>query len=176
MGREIRQVPPNWEHPTTTDRWGNTGFQSMHDECFDARFELWLADFDRIRRGDLTDIERECYPRGLADWLLDEGQPVDPKYYRPWKDEEATWFQVWETVSEGSPVTPPFATKEELVDYLVKHGDFWSQKRMQPGYSREAAERFVMDTGWAPSMIVHHDSSGNVTIAQGIDALGGGSL
>jgi hypothetical protein len=26
------------------------------------------------------------------------------------RDKEATWFQAWKTVTEGTPVTPPFAT------------------------------------------------------------------
>jgi hypothetical protein len=28
------------------------------------------------------------------------------------KGKEATWFQAWETVTEGTPVTPPFATTD----------------------------------------------------------------
>lgn len=117
MGREIRRVPPNWAHPKRDPHkppYRDDVPQPMFDRSFDDVFAEWLADFDRIRSGALTDIERECYPRGLADWLLDEGQPHDPAYYRPWKDEEATWFQLWQTVSEGSPVSPPFPTREEL--------------------------------------------------------------
>lgn len=94
----------------------------MCDLNFDDAFADWLADFDRIRAGD-----RELYPRGLADWLNDWGRPPDPAYYRPWKGDEATWYQVWETESgdgEGTPITPPFATREELVEYLVNHSDF----------------------------------------------------
>jgi hypothetical protein len=148
MGREIRQVPPNWTHPKN-DRGQD---QPMYNEQFSVEFARWLTDFDRVRAGQLTDIERECYPLGLADWLQDEGNPPDPKYYRPWSDAEATWFQVWETVSEGTPVTPPFETKAELVDYLATHGDFWDQSRGDGAWSREAAEKFVGD-GWAPSMV-----------------------
>jgi hypothetical protein len=69
-------------------------------------------------------------------------------------------------VSEGTPVSPPFATKEELADYLAERGDFWDQKRcLTPewvtlwggtpgisGWGKEAAYRFV-NAGWAPSMI-----------------------
>lgn len=51
------------------------------------------------------------------------GGPPQRACYCPWKPEDATWLQVWETVSEGTPVTPPFATRQELVDYLVQHGD-----------------------------------------------------
>ncbi len=144
-------VPPNWQHPTN-DR-GH--LQPMHNERFEDRFARWLADFDRIRGGNLTDLERECYPmHPLAEWLCDEGQPHDPAYYRPWRDEEATWFQVWETVTEGTPVTPAFATREELVDHLVEHGDRPNALAHQrSGYSREVAEAFVK-AGWAPSMVM----------------------
>jgi hypothetical protein len=183
MGREIRMVPPNWQHPdrnANKNPYGHTGYQPMHDQRFDERFAEWLAEFDRFRAGALSDFERECYPSAspLAEWLQDEGLPPDPDYYRPWHDGEATWFQVWETVSEGTPVTPPFATKEELVEYLVAHGDFWQQKRWRegdrfmqperPGYSREAAARFV-NAGWAPSMVVVNNADG-VTVTAGINA------
>lgn len=163
MGREVRRVPPNWQHPKSA-KHDDGRDQPMHDQRFDEKFAEWLADFDRIRAGGMTDDEREYYPRGLADWLQDEGLPPDPAYYRPWRDEEATWFQVWETVSEGCPVTPPFATREELIDYLVEHGDFWDQKRFEEknwfmlperklGWNRDAATRFV-NAGWAPSLVV----------------------
>lgn len=180
MGREIRKVPANWEHPMCKDSIGRDRLQPMYDQRFEERFAEWLADFDRVRAGNLEDYEKSCYTSALplAKWLLEDGVPPDPVYYRPWRDEEATWFQVWETVSEGTPVTPPFATKEELVDYLVEHGDFWQQKRwndgdrfMQPeapGYSREAAEKFVMGNGWAPSFVVVRDEHG-VRFASGID-------
>ncbi len=176
MGRKLVMVPPNWQHPNNAD--GHP--QPMYDQWFEDAFDEWLAEFDRIRTGDLTDIERECYPssRPLAEWLLDEGAPHDLAYYRPWRDEEATWFQVWQTVSEGSPVTPPFATKGELVDYLVEHGDFWQQKRWEegnrfmqpekPGYSSKAAEAFV-EAGYAPSMMISQAADGARTMAMGID-------
>ena len=61
-------------------------------------------------------------------------------------------WQVWETVSEGSPITPAFVTKEKLVDHLVTVGDDWGKKDGRR-YSRAAAERLV-DTGWAPSMVM----------------------
>jgi hypothetical protein len=153
MGREIRKVPPNWEHPTVT-QYGQIRLQPLHDERFEDVFSKWLADFDRIRAGDLNDLEKECYPLGLADWLLDEGKPHDPAYYRPWKDEEATWFQLWETVSEGTPVSPPFATKEELADYLAERGDDWGINEGQGGWGKERAHKFVMGSGWAPSMVM----------------------
>jgi hypothetical protein len=86
---------------------------------------------------------------------------VPPNYQHPKTmlscgREDATWYQLWETVSEGTPVTPPFATKEELVQYLVEHGDFHDQYRRQEGvkgfkctpWSRDEAESLVFGGGW----------------------------
>jgi hypothetical protein len=61
---------------------------------------------------------------------------------------EGEGWQMWETVSEGSPITPVFATAEGLVDHLVEHGD----RPGRGGWRREAAESFVA-AGWAPSFI-----------------------
>jgi len=169
MGREIRKVPANWAHPMrdpNANPYRHSGYQPMFDETFPEKQAEWLAEFDRIRSGALTDDERGYYPRGLSDWLKDEGMPPDPDYYRPWSDDEATWFQVWETVSEGTPVSPPFATADELIDYLATHGDFWDQKRGDAPWGREAAARFV-NAGWAPSMIL----SGGVLTAGKLAAL-----
>ena len=73
--------------------------------------------------------------------------------HRPYTTEEATWFQLWETVSEGTPVSPPFATKEELAEHLAKHGDDWDKSRGHGGWGIERARAFV-DSGWAPSLMV----------------------
>ncbi len=107
------------------------------------------------------DPDRVEHPeyRFFAEW---HGSPPNVDYYRPdWKEEEMTWFQMYETVSEGTPVSPAFATPQELVDYLVANGDFWDQKRRQEGrggmpcapWTQEQAEKFVYGHGWMPSMV-----------------------
>lgn len=57
-------------------------------------------------------------------------------------------WQLWEMVSEGSPITPVFATADELIDHLVNVGA-WDKK-----WSRAAAEDFVRGSGWAPTGMV----------------------
>lgn len=149
MGREIRMVPANWEHPTTLRHWGREDYQPMYDERFEDAAREWKAGFAAHNPDD---------HEGQEFWEY-HGSPPEREYYRPWKDEEAIWFQVWETVSEGTPVTPPFSTREELIEYLVSKGDFWSQKDVERGdaprsqWSRQAATSFV-NAGWAPSMMV----------------------
>lgn len=162
MGREIRKVPPNWDHPKSMRSYGREGFQPMYDERFEDAAAKWKADYAAWEAG-----EKLKHPNGdgsLMEFWEWDGGPPDREYYRPWTDAEATWLQVWETVSEGTPVSPPFATPEELIDYLAEHGDFWDQKRGDGPWKRANAERFVK-SGWAPSLIVMTSESGGVVAA-----------
>lgn len=153
MGREIRRVPPNWEHPKTKRFDYQLGrevedYHPMFDRPFGPEMREWYANWEAWERGERPEGSEDC--ANFWDW---NGGPPDPAYYRPaWKDGDATWFQVYQTVSEGAPVTPPFATREELIDYLATHGDFWDQKRGDGPWDRKNAESFV-NAGWAPSLI-----------------------
>ena len=49
MGREIRRVPENWDHPETENRYGDLRLQPMYDEQYEDAAREWLDDFDRIR-------------------------------------------------------------------------------------------------------------------------------
>lgn len=149
MGREIRRVPPNWEHPKKED--GH--YQPMYDNDFDTRLAEWLAGYELWKKGEHPDYDEKFK---YWDW---GGSPPDPEYYHPEWEQEPTWYQMYETVSEGTPVTPTFATKEELVNYLVANGDFWDQQRGHGGWVRENAERFV-EAEWAPSGIFIFSSEG----------------
>lgn len=147
MGREIRMVPANWQHPRNA--FGH--YISMFNQTFESACAEWDTKKAKWDAGERPDYCAKDYDGTFDDWYGE--RPDDPSYYRPWKDEEAVWVQVWETVSEDSPVTPPFATKAELIDYLAKHGDDWDQKRGDKPWPRKAAEQFV-EAGWAPSMVV----------------------
>lgn len=159
MGREIRRVPPNWEHPTERCRhepWrGGCSYAKKHGGKCLTPLRTGYAEAK-------AEFEKMQAEKGLQEAIDYFGSAPDVNEYVPeWTEAEATWFQVYETVSEGTPVTPPFATREELVEYLVQHGDFWSQLDGKPGFSRKAAEAFVMGDGWVPSMIV---SDGKISV------------
>lgn len=159
MGREIRRVPPNWEHPkcerpdhrtrTMVER-----YQPMYERDFAEAMHEWYAGWCKWEAGDRD--EGADPTDKYWDWY---SAPPDPLYYsHGFTAERCTWFQVFETVSEGTPVSPPFETKQELADYLASNGDFWDQSRVREGrndgqpapWGKEAAERFV-GLGWAPS-------------------------
>lgn len=173
MGREIRRVPPNWEHPrqqcehspwsggcSDAKRNGGQCYRPLFDRYFATAAKEWKDEFAAWERG-----ERPSYCSADPDtefWEY-QGAPPDRDSYRPaWAEGAATWFQVYETVSEGTPVTPPFPTKEALIEYLVTTGDFWSDKP----HSRAQAEAFVRDE-YVPSMII---ADGKMFV--GIDSAG----
>lgn len=70
-------------------------------------------------------------------------------------------FQIWETVSEGSPISPVFETPEELARHMS--GTQWGADK---GTSYETWLRFITGPGWAPSMVM--DASG---VRSGVEAM-----
>lgn len=167
MGREIRKVIPNWEHPKVSKPNWRTGlmedqYKPLYDGSYIDAITEWIEDHQQWLKGEHPDQkDGACKEyKYFAEWS--GNAPSVDDYMPHWEEGKATWFQVYETVSEGTPVTPPFATGEELVDYLVQNGDFWDQNRRKSGdsimpcapWSREGAEAFVMRGGWMPSMIM----------------------
>lgn len=155
MGREIRRVPADWEHPRYTaedaprsDLIGR--LRPLFDEDHETAAEQWMADLALWQQG-----KHSSQPCEFCRYYWEYAPPPDVATHRArkWTAEEATHWQVYETVSEGTPVTPHFATPEELIEYLVANGDFWDQKRGDGGWSRESATKFVKG-GWAPSAII----------------------
>ena len=166
MGREIRRVPGDWEHPKYTEADAPLRnlvgeYRPLYDEDYETAANEWLANLALWQRG-----EHPSQPSGYGRYFWEYDAPPDEDTHRDrkWSADEATHFQMYETVSEGSPVTPSFATTAELVNYLVEIGDFWDQSRGTGGWKREAAKQFV-ETGWAPSMVVTV-SADHTTIAE----------
>lgn len=164
MGREIRRVPADWKHPKVSQfdyrtRKKIKTFQPMFDRPFAQEAREWMEKAIAWYEDKMPADEFEYKAKHPFYWQW-AGNPPDPKCYRPdWPEGTATHYQVYETVSEGTPVTPHFATKAELIDYLVEHGDEWDQARTKEGtqtnagWDRKNAEAFVMRE-YAPSMIV----------------------
>ncbi|HUY79035.1 MAG TPA: hypothetical protein VMV29_19835 [Ktedonobacterales bacterium] len=165
MSREIRRVPPNWQHPRyePDDRSGRTGqYRPLYDEAFDTVMVSWWQEASawiaQVRRGETpadgwypeTDEQatwaRANPLRAYAEWV---GNPPDPESYRDVFTVEPTAYQIYETVTEGTPVSPVFPTEEALVAWCQQaHPEtHW------PALSEQAARRFVT-AGYAPSMVL----------------------
>lgn len=115
MSREIRRTPVGWWPPLFNAPYGQNQPYPQHDMSIE---------------------EARAAGHGIN----------DPDAYHPaWTDEERDGYQLYETVSEGTPLTPSFATKAELVNYLVTVGP-----RNDGTLTRPQAEGIVNDE-WAPS-------------------------
>ena len=151
MGREIRKVPPDWQHPRWTEedapRTDLVGkLKPLHDADYETAAGEWIAGLQQWLEGKHPDQSADY--KYYWEWA---GGPPDADSYRTrkWAEAEATHFVVYETVSEGTPVTPAFATPEELVEHLATKGSAWDDGRP---WDRHSAEQFVK-AGWAPSGI-----------------------
>jgi hypothetical protein len=90
-----------------------------------------------------------------------EGQFAERDAWTSTEPPEGEGWQLWETVSEGSPISPVFATREEFVNWLTTDYYWGSGTPM----TKEQAERFT-DNGWAPTAVFV-----NGTIVEGMKAV-----
>jgi len=155
MGREIRRVPKGWEHP----RNERGHLQPMYDEDFETAAREWLDNCLAWEAGTHKDCAKykAKYP---FFWMWNGTPPDDPAYYRPkWTDEERTCWQVYETVSEGTPTSPVFESEAELLRWLIGQGH------------NEASAREFIKGGWAPSMVMRVGDDQKPDIRMNVDAL-----
>lgn len=79
------------------------------------------------------------------------GTPADiralQEAWEPTEPPEGPGYQIWQTVSEGGPISPVFATPEELARWMSTPGNGWNDK----GTTYETWLKFIIGPGWAPS-------------------------
>ncbi len=150
MGREVRRVPLDFDWPVGAI-W--PGF--LAGVC-EKEMQLCLG----YLHEKLTS-EQLCTECRHAARLL--GLPTG--YSCPsWKRDPPAGdgWQMWETTSEGSPISPVFKTPEELAHWLA------DTKASAMGNSTASYESWLamIHEGWAPSMV--SDATGLHT---GVDAV-----
>lgn len=111
----------------------------------------WILVETRAKRLGVYGECAHCKGEGSL-WFSEEIKAA-AEAWEPRDPPSGDWWQVWQTVGDGSPLTPAFATREELIDYLVEGGDAWDRSRGSGGWSRKSAEAFV-GRGFAPSLLV----------------------
>lgn len=122
MTREVRKVPAGWVHPS--DGFYPDG-QVCYDPLFDgATFAAKAAAWDKCAaewaRGEFPGYAtEESKLKPYEDW---DGPRPDPEHYMPlWTDAERTHFVLYENTTEGTPLSPAFATEEELARWATEH-------------------------------------------------------
>lgn len=98
--------------------------------------------------------EKEGHPV-LCDACKGEGSnwvsPEAQQRAEAWVPEEppvGEGYQIWETVSEGSPISPVFGTPEDLAEWMAKNGS-----GLDKDVTKEQWLAFIKGPGWAPSMV-----------------------
>ncbi len=155
MGREIRRVPSGWEHPR--DEQG--AYKPMLDQTFNDAIEEWMEEYRLWKEGKHPgQSEHPDIVEKYTYWEY-AGKPPDPDYQRPAFDQEPTHYQIYQTVSEGTPTSPVFASLDDMKRWLIAEG-----------FSEYAATSFV-ESGWAPSMVFSPDSGVSGIGIHSLDAL-----
>jgi hypothetical protein len=121
------------------------------DGSFDERYrewekELkdWYKEYYEFEGGKKFGEVRKSDGGTYEDWAGDPPSPPNPYDYMP----NGAWYQLFENVSEGTPLSPPFETKQALIDWLSSNKDFWGNQ-----WSKESAE-FIVEQGFALSGIM----------------------
>ncbi len=158
MGREIRKVPANWKHPRGDDGkyiplYRNSGNFSESDAEWNEGWEKWQAGLcENYGEGPKWGpIDDEYKSLRYSDYAGSRPSPDD--YMPNWPPEQCTHLMMYEE-TEGTPISPPFETPEELAKWLADNGaSSW-------GYSTATYDQWLSmcKAGWAPSAVYTQDT------------------
>jgi hypothetical protein len=130
MSREVRRVPPTWEHPKKPNGHYVPLLKTSYEEMVALR-----AAYKPEEHGGCP----------VDDWYGSLDRPRMPH----WPDAERTHLQMYESTSEGTPISPVMATPEELAHWLADN------KASAFGDMTASYEQWLATCrrGWAPSAI-----------------------
>lgn len=170
MSREVRRVPKGWQHPQVEEVNFRTlcmemRYQPMFDEPFAPAMRDWYERWQAWERGERPEHfdANKCGDMPFWEW---DGGPPDPAYYRPdWPDALRTHLMMYETTSEGTPLSPAFETPEEVARWCADN------KVSAFGGITATYEQWlaVARGGYAPSAVM---AGGK--LMSGVEAAGGG--
>lgn len=151
--RWVEKSPPYIPSAEEVNAWSLSGIG--HDSI-----NMGVVLEDRARRAGVDYVCPHCQGSGVI-WRSQEAKDA----YEAWEPEgppEGPGYQIWETVSEGSPITPVFATPEELARWKVRHAH-----GIDGDASYDDWLRFIAGPGWAPSAM----SSDEGEVVVGVQAM-----
>ena len=148
MGREVRRVPADWVHPQQEGR--PDVLQPLYDRTFADAAREWREHFLAWEDGYNALLGRRRKEDETEEFWESDGGPPDREYYRPdWPEKTRTHFQMYETVSEGTPISPVMETPEALARWLCDNSAsaFAGQTASYEAWLR------VARGGYAPSAV-----------------------
>jgi hypothetical protein len=124
MGTAVRKVPSDWAHPK--DESGR--YLPLRDGLdFESRARQWDEHAAKWQQGLRRDLDTDDWEPIKADLLAItyaeyEGPRPDPQEYTPhWPATECSHWQMYEEVTDGTPISPVCASPEELARWMADH-------------------------------------------------------
>ncbi|WBU27560.1 hypothetical protein OOZ54_12730 [Rhodopseudomonas palustris] len=141
MSREVRRVPATWAHPR--DRQGR--FIPLRGDNYAAAAAAWDEGARQWAAGMVA--TNDSRP-GAPAWRPRDGftvsrsyedfaglRPIAAAFMPDWQPEERTHWQMYESSSHGTPLSPPLPSTAELASWLADH-----HASIGPGLTASAAE------------------------------------
>lgn len=168
IGRYIGKLDTSYE--IAVEEWRDTDLPAWKEakRLWDEGFIFTYIDGDYTEKKKIP-IDEYCAKRRETEdawnrtpdnptfdwWMGDAPEEPNPEYYMPeWTPEEATHYMMYENTSEGTPISPAFATPEELARWLADTGAS-SFADITATYEQWLA---TIKRGWAVSAVM--DSNG----------------
>ncbi len=151
MGREVRRVPADWQHPkhwTGGLRGPEERYKPLYPgDQYKPRVDEWDDECAKWKAGWRPD---HCTDSVMTYEQFAGQRPHKDDYMPNWHPNLRTHLMMYEDTSEGTPISPAFETPEELARWLADNGAsaFGSDTATYEAWLR------VARGGWAPSMIV----------------------
>ncbi len=134
--------PPTRPTAAAVNEWSLAGFG--HDSI-----NAMVAVEARCKRDGKDDTCATCKGHGSLEAYV--GQRLDAEAWEATEPPTGEGWQLWETVSEGSPISPVFNEREDMIGYLMSDANSWGIS--QP-LNRTEAEAFVEAGSSIGSMVV----------------------
>lgn len=126
MVREVRMVPPGWSHPRDGRGKYIPLMGGSYGEAAREWDEGWAAwQRDETENYSAQDGEPKWEPKPPAAWNCTSytdwhgGRPSPDDYMPEFAPGTATMLVMYENVTEGTPISPAFATPQELARWLA---------------------------------------------------------
>lgn len=120
MGREMRRVPADWHHPID---WKTRRFRPLYEGPWEEQAAAWdraKATFDRGEGTDGSPLPPSAKGCPFDDWH--GSRPRQEDYMPSWPESEKTHCQMYETTSEGTPISPVLESPEALARWCADNG------------------------------------------------------
>lgn len=150
MGRELRRVPADWEHPKN-----DSGHLIPLHDGYNKQLREWHNGWRKWQEGMRSDFNGGWQPlsdreTGMTYVQWAGKKPNQNDYMPDWPESERTHFQMYEICTKGTPISPVMDSHENLARWLADTGAS-ACGNMTATYEQWLA---TIKAGWAPSMAI----------------------